>query len=200
MIMSYRAWLGLLLVVPLLGLVACTPESRDSLPAENRVAPDGRLIGLWRDESDGDDFRIEVSRRDEREYAVVTTETIGGGAEKRLHKVEYRLQAFDLAGRSILAVQELERDPAWRFLTYRWSGDDDITLFTMDETLVRQLIESDRLSGTVKGATTNFVEIMITASAAQLAALIGAADGARLFSYKIGPFQRQAPEASTDPD
>lgn len=198
--MSYRACLGLLLVVPLLGLAACTPESRNNLPAENRVAPDARLIGHWRDESDSDDFRIQVSRRDEREYAVVTTETIGSGAEKRLHKVEYRLQAFELAGRSILAVQELERDPAWRFLIYRWSGDDDITLFTMDETPIRQLIDSGQLPGTVKGAATSFVEIMITAPAAQLATLIGGGDGARLFTYKIGPFQRQAVESSTEPD
>ena len=41
---------------------------------------------------------------------------------------------------------------------------------------------------------------MITAPAAQLAALIGGADGGQLFSYKIGPFQRQAVEASSEPD
>lgn len=199
-IMSYRAWLGLLLVVPFLGVAACTPESRNTLPAENRVALDGRLIGHWRDESDSDDFRIEVSQRDARDYAVVTSETIGSGAEKRLHKVEYRLQAFELGGKSILAVQELGRDPAWRFLTYRWGGDDEITLFTMDETPIRQLIDSGQLAGTVKDAATSFVEIMITAPAAQLAALVGGADAARLFTYQIGPFQRQALESLTDPD
>lgn len=198
--MFYRAWLGLLLVVPILALTACTPESRNNLPVENRVAPDARLIGQWRDESDSDDFRIDVSRRDDQEFAVVTSETIVNGGGKRLHKVEYRLQAFEVAGRAILAVQELERDPAWRFLTYRWNGDDDITLFTMDETPIRALIDSGKLAGTVKGATTSFVEIMITASAAQLATLIGGAEGAQLFSYKIGPFQRQAVEASSEPD
>lgn len=198
--MSYRAWLGLLLVVPVLGLAACTPESRNNLPAENRVALDERLIGEWRDESDSNDFRIQVSQRDELEYAVVTTETIGGNGGTRLHKVEYRLQAFQLSGRSVLAVQELERDPAWRFLTYRWNGDDDITLFSMDEAPIRDLIDSGQLPGTVKGASTSFVEIMITAPAAQLASLIGGADGARLFTYKIGPFQRQMAESPSEPD
>lgn len=189
--MTYRAWLGLLLVVPLLGLSACTPESRNTLPDENRIAPDARLLGQWRAEPDSDDFRIHVSRRDGLEFSVATTETVGGGAARRIHKVEYRLRAFDVGGRSILAVQELGRDPAWRFVIYRLSGDDSVTLFTMDESPVRQLIEAGRLPGTVSGAAADFAEVMITASPARLVALIRDEDAARLFSTRLGPFVRE---------
>lgn len=192
--MTCRAWFGLLVVVPLLGLFACTPESRNSLPDENRVAGDSRLIGLWRAEPDSDDFRIQVTRRDALEFAAVTTETARTEQGSRVHRVEYRLRFFDVGGRAILAIQELAdkpgREPSWLLATYRFDDANSATLLLMDEERIRLLVQGGQLPGAIRGADTQFRELLITAPPAALAELIQSNDPARLFTARVGPFIR----------
>lgn len=192
-LMTYRVWLGLLVIVPLLGLFACTPESRNSLPDEMRVAGDSRLLGLWRAEPDSDDFRVQVSQRDAREFLAVTTETAKTEQGSRIHRVEYRLRFFDVGGRSIVAIQELGgtsgREPSWLLATYGFDGNS-AALLLMDEERIRLLIQGGRLAGTVRGADTQFPELLITAPPAALAELIQGNDPARLFTARVGPFIR----------
>jgi hypothetical protein len=194
--MTYRAWLGLLVVVPLLGLLACTPESRNSLPDENRAAGDSRLLGLWRAEPDSDDFRIQVSQRDPQEFLAVTTETAKTEQGSRVHRVEYRLRFFDVGGRSILAIQELgerqRREPSWLLAAYSVDEGNGAMLFFMDEERIRLLVQGGHLAGAIRGADTQFPELLITAPPAALAELIRSNDPARLFTARVGPFIRVA--------
>lgn len=192
--MTCRAWFGLLLVVPLLALFACTPESRNSLPEENSVAGDSRLLGLWRAEPDSDDFRIQVTQRDPREFLAVTTETAKTEQGDRVHRVEYRLRFFYVDGRSILAIQELgqpqDREPSWLLATYRFDEKNSATVLFMDEERIRLLVHGGHLAGAIRGADTQFPELLITAPPAALAELIQSNDPARLFTARVGPFIR----------
>jgi hypothetical protein len=192
--MTYRVWFGLLVVVPFLALFACTPESRNSLPEENSVAGDSRLLGLWRAEPDSDDFRIQVTQRDPQEFLAVTTETAKTEQGNRVHRVEYRLRFFDVDGRSILAIQEVGpppgREPSWLLATYRFDEGKSATLFLMDEERIRLLVQGAHLAGAIRGADTQFPELLITAPPAALAALIRSNDPARLFTARVGPFIR----------
>lgn len=194
--MTYRVWLGSLVAASLAVLFACTPESRNSLPDDMRVAGDSRLLGIWRAEHDSDDFRIQVSQRDTREYAAVTTETVKTEQGSRTHRVEYRLRFFDVAGTSILAIQELGqgagREASWLLATSRFETDDVVALFFLDEERIRLLVQGGILPGTVRGADTQFPELLITAAPAALAELIRANDPARLFTARLGPFMRVA--------
>ena len=195
--MIQRVWLALLWLVPFLGLFACTPESRHSLPDENRVAGDSRLLGVWRAEPDSDDFRIQVSQRDPLEFAAVTSETAKTEQGSRIRIVEYRLRFFNVGGTQILAIQELApapgRDPSWLFATYRFDEKNDAALFLMDEEHIRLLLQSGRLPGTIRGAETQFPEILVTASPAELVELIRSNDPERLFTARVGPFVRLMP-------
>ena len=192
--MSYRNWFRLLVVVPLLSLFACTPESRNSLPDENRIAPDARLLGQWRAEPDSDDFRIQVAQRDPLEFSAVTSETVKTEKGTRIHIVEYRLRAFDIGGRTILAIQELgqalTREPTWLFATYRIDGEDGAALFLMDESRIRQLILGGDLPGVIRDSETQLPELLITATPSALAELIRDTEPARLFTARVGPFVR----------
>lgn len=192
--MSYRNWFRLLVVVPLLSLCACTPESRNSLPDENRVAPDARLLGHWRAEPDSDDFRIQVSQRDPLEFTAVTSETVKTEKGTRIHIVEYRVRSFDVDGGQILAIQELgqalDREPSWLFATYRLDEKNGVALFMMDEKHIRQLILGGDLPGVIRGAETQFPELLITATPEALAELIKGSDPERLFTARVGPFVR----------
>lgn len=186
------------LIFALLALCACTPESRNTLPDDYRIALDERLLGTWRPESDGDDFRIQVSERGPREFAARTSESVtteSGGT--RIRFVEYRLQEFDVEGRRILAIQELVQTPgreaSWLFATYHVSQRDDTTsvsLFLMDETHVRRLVQSGQLGGTIRGAETQFPEVFITAPPEALDDLIRNTEPSRLFTLRAGPFAR----------
>ncbi len=192
--MTYRAWLGLLLVLPAIGLYGCTPESRNSLPEENRVAGDSRLLGVWRAEPDSDDFRVQVSQRDPLEFAAVTTETTKTEQGSRTHRVEYRLHFFDVGGSPILAIQEPGqapgREPAWLLATYRFDDTNSAALFFMDEERIRLLVQGGHLPGAIRGADTQFPEVLITAPPAALAELIRSNEPARLFTARVGPFIR----------
>ena len=185
-------WLSLLLIVPT--LFACTPESRNNLPDENRVAGDSRLLGLWRAEPDSDDFRIQITQRDPLEFAVVTSETSKTDRGGRIHIVEYNLRFFDVDGRQILAIQELNRaagdDPSWRFATYRFDEANRATLSLMSEDRIRQLVQGGQLPGTIRGADTQLPEVLIIASRAKLVELIRSEDPAKLFTARVGPFVR----------
>jgi hypothetical protein len=193
-LMRYRTWLGLLVVAPLLALFACTPESRNSLPDESRVVGDSRLLGLWRAEPDSDDLRVQVSQRGPQEFFAVTTETAKTEQGSSIHRDEYRLRFFDVGGRSILAVQELSqapgREPSWLLATYRFDEGNSVTLFFMDEERIRLLVQGGHLPGTIRGADTQFPELLVTAPPAALAELIGSNDPARLFTARVGPFIR----------
>lgn len=191
--MTYRAWLAVLVAIPLLGLFACTPESRNSLPDEMRVTGETRLLGLWRAEPDSDDLRVQVSQRDPQEFLAVTTETARTEQGNQIRRVEYRLRFFDVAGKPIIAVQELGqplgREPTWLLATYRFDADSAALLF-MDEERIRLLVQGGQLPGAIRGADTQFPELLITAPPAMLAALIRDNDPARLFTAPVGPFIR----------
>jgi len=173
------------------GLAGCTPESRNTLPEKDRIAPDERLIGRWHATVDGADYVAEVTRADALTLNVALVETLPVG-KRPVTRTGYRAGVYTVGSRTILAAQDVEPTPGnWRFAVMLFSGDDRVTLMFMDEHYVFMEVNRAAFPGTIRTNDPMFPDVVITASSTDLEAFIRSASEGRMFTVPFGPFERQ---------
>lgn len=172
-------------------LTACTPESRNSLPGGDRIAPDERLIGHWHATFESADYIADVTRVDPLTLHIVLTETLPIG-QHPVTKTGYLANTYAVGGRTVFAFHEMEPVPAnWRFAVVLFSGDDRVSLMFMNEKFVRNEVFRSAFSGIIRTDDPTFPDVLITAKPGEIANLIRNTDEARLFNVPFGPFERQ---------
>jgi hypothetical protein len=192
-----------ILSLALAGLAACTPESKNSLPEDFRIAPEARFVGLWRAGNEPGQLQgtqiavtVRVDPAEPLDLTVAIEETwrTTRGAHQR--DLRGRLRFYDVAGRRVVAVLRENGTPAertWRFATYRFGGDDSLVLHFLDEKRLYERIHNGALHGKIRGGEKEFPDLLITAEPDKLAALIRVSDPFTLFTARLGPLARQAP-------
>lgn len=177
-------------------LSACTPESRNTLPPEDRVAADMRFVGTWVTNMMGTEYRARVRALDERTLAVRFTETshFAGRVSAPL-ETEHVLSFYRVGGQEIVAARGpgLQEDtgPVYRFATYRFGGPDSVALYFLSEQDIYPRVHAARLLGRIRGRDPLFRDILLLEGPERLAGLMRSETPARLFSVTFGPFARR---------
>jgi hypothetical protein len=191
-----------LLIIAGLGLAACTPESRQGLPEDFRIAPDARFVGAWRG---GNEVGVLQGSEVTARLTVDPTEPLdlllAGEDNWRSTRAVYRrdvkgvMRFYDIAGRRVVAIKRLDGaagDQTWRFATYRFGGDDSLVLYFMDERRLYEQINNGVMHGKIRGGEPEFPDLLISAEPDKIAALIRTSDPAMLFTARLGPLARDA--------
>ena len=186
-----------------LALAACTPESKNGLPEDFRIAPEARFVGLWRAGNEpgplqGTEIaatvRVDPAEPLDLIAAIEENWRTTRGAHRR--DLRARLRFYDVAGRRVVAMLREDGTPAertWRFATYRFGGDNSLVLYFLDEKRFYELINNGALHGKIRGGEKEFPDLLITAEAEKIAALIRTSDPFTLFTARLGPLARQVP-------
>lgn len=177
-------------------LAACTPESRNTLPAEDRVQADMRFVGSWVTSMMGTEYRAAVRALDERTLSVRLTETSRfAGRSSAPRETGHELTFYRVGGRDIVAARGPGLDegggPVYRFATYRFGGDDSVALYFLSEQVVYPRVHASHFLGRIRGRDPLFRDILLLEGPQRLAGLVRSDAPARLFSVTFGPFARQ---------
>jgi len=104
-------------------------------------------------------------------------------AGKRYLSFEFRLDSGGEVGDDMRG---------FHLFSYAVASDGSLDLRAIDEDKVSALIRAGKLEGTAEEGT-YFPDIRITASSADLVAILATPDAAGLFSERRGPFKRVMP-------
>lgn len=197
-----RLFSSVLIVCAGLVLAACTPESRQGLPEDFRIAPDARFIGAWRGGNEvgalqGSEItaRLVVDPAEPLDLLLAGEENWRSTRGVNHRDIKGVLRFYDIAGRRVVAIRRLDGaadEQTWRFAIYRFGGGDSLQLYFMDEPRLRQLIFNGALYGKIRGGEPEFPDLLITAEPDKIAALIRSSDPAALFTARLGPLARDA--------
>ena len=179
------------LVMLVVLISGCTPESKNSLPETNRVTPDERLIGHWHGTVESADYIADVTRKDTLTLQIELTETLPVG-NNPVTKTGYLANVYVVGSRTVIAFHEMEPKPAnWRFAVVLLSGDDRVSLMFMNETFVRNEVFRSAFSGVIRTDDPTFPDVLITATPEEISNLILNTDEAKMFNVPFGPLERQ---------
>ena len=170
--------LALVLICTLLS--ACL-DSINPASDPAKAAVDPALLGAWRGTFDDDVVYLHVGWSDalSRMQAVTVEHRKKDGA---LDVSEYTAFPSHLGKLDVLNVMQTsgkDRSDGYTLLKYRASGGK-LTLWSMSEEALRADVKAGKVKGTVGSDT--FGDVTITASTAEIAAYLQAADPARLFT------------------
>jgi hypothetical protein len=189
-----------LIVIASLAVAACTPESRQGLPEDFRIAPDARFVGAWRGGNEvgvlqGSDVtaRLSVDPAEPLDLLLAGEENWRSTRGPHRRDVKGVLRFYEIAGRRVVAIKRLDGAPdeqTWRFASYRFGGDDSLVLYFMDEKRLYEQINNGALIGKIRGGEREFPDLLIVAEPDKIAALIRTSDPATLFTARLGPMQR----------
>ena len=182
--------------------VGCTPESKNGLPEDFRIAPEARFVGVWKGGNDDANLpgttlaaRLSVDPAEPLDLIAEIDETWRSTRGDHKRALKGRLRFYDIAGRRVVAVLREDGPPdtrAWRFATYRFGGDDSLLLYFMDEKRLYEQINNGALHGKIRGGEKEFPDLLLTAESDKIAALIRTSDPAQLFTARLGPLARDA--------
>lgn len=196
-----RARLSHLVIFAALALAAaCTPESKNGLPEDFRVAPEARFVGVWRGGNEDGGLpgatlavAVRVDPAEPLDLLAAIDETWRTTRGEHQRALRARLRFYDISGRHVVAVLREDGTPderTWRFATYRFGGDDSLVLHFMDEPRLYTQINNGALHGKIRGGEKEFPDLMITAAPERIAALIRTSDPFLLFTARLGPLAR----------
>ncbi len=198
---SRLCFLGLVL-----SLAACSGplESRIALSEPGAAAYDERLVGNWYSAEKGGGWYLHIAPR--KETASLEVIGIGVGFKEgdpvRWNRTIAHASAIDgktyynvrrVAGAGFDYTAEGER-PGFIILRTEFSEDGTLTLWFMDEDIVRNLIKEGRgrkVAGDYKGEEVPYR--VLDMSRPELVALIRKVTPEKLFRCDVGPFRRLAP-------
>jgi len=177
------------LLLALCALLGACPESMNPVSAVATARPDPRLFGTWSAIMEGDRVSLRVwSSEAGLTNALLTEHQEGGRTKSDLYEA-FPSRVGDL---EVVNVKELDgKDHGWSVLKYEVS-ERELTLWMTDFDAVRGDIKAGKLKGIAEEGALG--ETRITASSAQLAAYLAAADPKRLFRKPL-VFQKDAPPA-----
>jgi hypothetical protein len=199
-----RPFISLLIVIAGLGagltVAACTPESRQGLPEDFRIAPDARFVGAWRGgnevgvlQGSAIGARLTVDPAEPLDLLLAGEENWRSTRGPHRRDVKGVVRFYDIAGRRVVAIKRLDGtadEQTWRFAIYRFGGDDSLVLYFMDEKRFFAFINNGALPGKIRGGEPEFPDLLITADSEKIATLIRTNDPAALFTARLGPLQR----------
>lgn len=179
-------------LLALITVAGCTPESKNPLPESDRIAPDGRLVGRWHANIRGADYIAEVMPVDALTLRVTLDETLPVGKNPET-ETAYLLRAYAVGSRTVLGLRQIEPKPGtWRFAAFVFADPSRVTLLFMDDKVVRPVVNRAALAGLIRTRDPTFPDILLTASPEELDTYIRSTDEAELFSVVFGPFERQS--------
>lgn len=190
------------LVATLAILVSCAPsESVNPLSDPNGAKADARLEGLWAgQDDDGETNFFHFSHKEDGTadlVLVIPNDKDGAGV---LH---YELFTTVLDGSSYMNLRAKSSPdplnapytiaPVYIFAKYELDKDAALTIWYMDDELVRKAIDSDLLDGTTEG------KVRTSATTDKLAAFVRSADPAKLF-VQLGTYRKLELPVAPAPD
>lgn len=195
-----RPFFSFLIIIAGLTVAACTPESRQGLPEDFRIAPDVRFFGAWRGGNEAGALqgsaisaRLTVDPAEPLDLLLAGEENWRSTRGAHRREVQGVLRFYDIAGRRVVAIKRLDGaadEQTWRFAIYRFGGDDSLLLYFMDEKRFYFFINTGALLGKIRGGEPEFPDLLITAESDKIATLIRMSDPAILFTARLGPLQR----------
>jgi hypothetical protein len=180
-------------LLTLVSLAGCTPQSKNPLPESDRIAPDGRLVGRWQASIRGADYAAEVMPVDALTLRVTLDKTLPAGKAPET-ETAYLLRAYAVGSRTVLGLRQIEPKPgAWRFAAFVFADPSRVTLLFMDDQVVRQVANRAAPSDLIRTSSAPASpDILLTASPKELDTYIRSTDEAELFNVVFGPFERQS--------
>ncbi len=184
-------WAGLALAL-LAAQGACVPESRHPLTEPESSVIDQRLVGLWVGRFGDANAYLHFVPKNEREMAIIA---VSRGVEGESGWSVFTMVSGAIGETWYMSVKgRLDDGEPWRegggFLLcrYRISGEGELSLWMLAAEAAASAIAGGLGGKVEKGRC--FDDIEITASTAELAAYVAAADPETLFSDPIGSFRR----------
>lgn len=175
-------------------LCSCVPpESVHPLSDPAQQKPDPRLSGTFTGDLNGSRTVLHLFPKTGPYLDLVL---VGDDGEKGGVVLTFDAFPSTIGGRTYLNLRHkkflapyadgTEIVPGYIFARYEVRKDGTLTLWTMDETLVKKAVEAGTLAGSVGERA-----VQLTASTAELSAFVAGADDALLFS-KLGTFKKTA--------
>ena len=172
---------------------ACTPESMRSLPDEQRVAADSRLIGTWHTQVLGNDHVAVVTAGAVGTLDVVLrTRPASGGGDGV--ETRHRLSFYDIDGTRVIVERGpglVDRQPTYRFAAYDVAPGGAVTLRYASQLEFLRWVMPLRLSADVRSPDPMFRDLMLTASSENLLTVLRSKKPDVMFDVVFGPFVRQ---------
>ncbi len=187
-----------------LSLAACggPPESRVALSEPGAAAYDARLPGNWYFANDRGAVYLQIAPRKEAATLEVIGIRVGYKDDDPVRWIRAIAHASAIDGKTYYNVRRVagagfdytaegER-PGFIILRTEFSEDGTLTLWFMDEDIVRNVVKEDRkVAGNYKGEEVPYDVLDI--SQPELVALIREVTPKKLFRCEVGPFRRLAP-------
>ncbi len=189
-----------------LSLAACSglPESRVALSEPGEAAYDERLPGNWYFANDRGAVYLHIAPRKEAATLEVIGIRVGYKDDDPVRWIRAIAHASAIDGKTYYNVRRVagagfdytaegER-PGFIILRTEFSEDGTLTLWFMDEDIVRNLIKEGRgrkVAGDYKGEKVPYR--VLDMSRPELIALIRKVTPEKLFRCDVGPFRRLAP-------
>jgi hypothetical protein len=174
-------------ILGLCALLAGCPESVHPVSDPAAAAHDPALFGVWHGVFDGDDMYLHVGAMERGMTGAVTVEHKRKGGDVKVER--YTAFPSRLEGLAMLNVRADGGDRGYSLFKYEL-GKNKLTLWMTSAVAVREDIKAGKLKGSA--AEGQFGETRITASSAQIAAWLQAADKKRLFDKPL-VFKRLRP-------
>ncbi len=180
---------GLVLVLLTTG---CLVETENTLADPDPKAMDDRLVGTWYAAEAGE-VTLFTAIADEQapgKYRVVYASVRArAGADKPVEFEQYSVWRTVIDGKVFLNVVPIGGSTKTMIAAYDIGADGRLMLRLMDTKYVAAAVDAGKLKGTVKkGQYAD--QVNITASRAELAAFVAAADRDALFAAKTGLLQK----------
>ncbi len=191
-----------------LSLAACggPPESRVALSEPGAAAYDARLVGNWYRASEEGGWHLHIPPR--KETALLDVIGIGFGYDEGdpVRWIRATAHASEIDGRTYYNVKRIadsgadytaeEEGPGFIILRTEFSQDGTLTLWFMDNDIVKTLIKEGRakgreVEGNYKGEKVSYWVLQM--SRPELIALIREVTPEKLFRREEGPFHRLVP-------
>lgn len=176
---------GIALVLVLL-TTGCIVESDNTLADPDPKQDDKRLAGTWviAERTGAVMFSAVPDEKSTGRYHVVYVE-VKPGLDKPVQHTRYTVWRSVIAGKAFLNIVPVDAPAKTMIAAYDIDGQGRLMLRLMSTKFVATAVDAGKLKGTVKRGQYG-EDVRITASRAELAAFVAAADRNALFSAKTG--------------
>lgn len=171
----------------------CLVETENTLSDPDPKQTDQRLAGTWVNAQRGEVtmFSAVPDEKSPGRYRVVYV-SVKPGSDKPVEQAQYTVWRSVIAGKAYLNIVQADAPTKIMIAAYDIDGQGRLTLRLMDTKFVAAAVDAGKLKGSVKRGQYG-EDVRITATRAELAAFVAAADRNKLFSAKTG-FLRKLPE------
>jgi hypothetical protein len=171
-----------LAMLALCALASGCPESVHPVSDPAKAAPDAALFGVWHGTFDGDEIYLHVGGGDQGMTKSTMVEHRKDGAIKTERYLAYPTRLEGLAVLNVQPLAEGDKFRGYSLFKYEVTARK-LTLWMTSYAAVREDIKAAKLKGVAEDGA--YGETRITASSAELASYLQAADQARLFDKPL---------------